>query len=183
MIHARTRRRSASSDGRRRARCRAGAAQPRPPSRLPQPFFYAYVLYRSGRLDEVRSIVDEIFVHWAEGEAIVIQPIIDEVVMLSELVGSARARQLLELDAPTPRRDAALAATDGDYLRAADGYARQGKRVRGGTRSTARSGAARRTRAAGRGRRPARACARDVHRTLGAARDVREAEALLAAIA
>jgi tetratricopeptide (TPR) repeat protein len=153
-----------------------------PQAVYPNLFFYAYVLYRSGRLDEVRPIVDEIFEHRAEGAAIVIQPFVDEVVMLSELVGGARARRLLEQDAETPRRDAALAATDGDYLGAADGYARQGSVYE---EARARLLAAEQLVVQGR-RAEADAQlegALETFRKLGAARDVREAEALMAAIA
>jgi class 3 adenylate cyclase/tetratricopeptide (TPR) repeat protein len=152
-----------------------------PQAIYPNLTFYADLLHRSGRVDEARTIVDEILDHWDAGEPLVGSPIVDEIVTLCELAGPTRTRRLLTT-APSPRTDAGLAVADGDFLRAAENYARHGSvyeearaRVLGAEQLVAQG---RRTEADAQLER-----ALEVFRSLGANRDVREAEALLAAIA
>jgi class 3 adenylate cyclase/tetratricopeptide (TPR) repeat protein len=153
-----------------------------PQAVYPNLTFYADLLYRSGRFDEARAIVDEIFDHWAQGEPLVGAPLVDHIATLSELAGAERTRQLLDIEIPSPRRDAALAAADGEFLRAAEGYARHGSvyeearaRVLGAEQLVAEG---RRAEADAQLER-----ALEIFRSLGANRDIREAEALLTAIA
>ena len=152
-----------------------------PQAIYPNLTFYADLLYRSGRVDEARAIVDEILDHWDAGEPLVGAPIVDEIVTLRQLAGPTRTRRLLTT-APTPRTDAALAVADGDFLRAAEGYARHGSvyeearaRVLGAEQLVAQG---RRSEADAELER-----ALEIFRSLGATRDIREAEALLTAIA
>jgi class 3 adenylate cyclase/tetratricopeptide (TPR) repeat protein len=153
-----------------------------PQAIYPNLTFYADLLYRSGRVDEARAIVHEIFDHWAAGEPLVGAPLVDEIVMLRELAGPARTRQLVDTDAATPRREAALASADGDFLRAAGEYARHGGVYE---EARARVLGAEQLIAQGRGREADIELERalETFRALGAIRDIREAEALLAAIA
>ena len=153
-----------------------------PQAVYPNLLFYAYALELGARLDERNRVVDEIFAHRAGGEMVVIAPAVDEVVMLQRLVGTERVRYLVDFERPSVRREAARAAAEGDFLRAADAYARHGSIYE---EARARLFAAEQLVAAGR-RAEADAQlerALGTFRSLGAARDIRQAEALMAAIA
>jgi class 3 adenylate cyclase/tetratricopeptide (TPR) repeat protein len=153
-----------------------------PQAIYPNLTFYADLLYRTGRGDEARAIVHEIFDHWDAGEPLVGSPLVDEIAMLREVAGPARTRQLVDTRAASPRRNAALASADGDFLRAAEGYARHG-----GVYEEARARVLGAEQLVAQGRRSEADAqlerALEVFRSLGAMRDVREAEALLTAIA
>jgi tetratricopeptide (TPR) repeat protein len=152
-----------------------------PQAIYPNLTFYADLLYRSGRVDEARTIVDEILDHSDAGEPLVGAPIVDEIVTLRELAGPTRTRDLLTT-APSPRSDAALAAADGDFLRAAEGYA-----LHGSVYEEARARVLGAEQLVSQGRRSDADAqlerALEIFRSLGANRDIREAEALLTAIA
>ncbi len=153
-----------------------------PQAVYPNLTFYAGLLYVSGRLDEAHAVVREIFEHREAGEPLVGAPLFDHIVAFRELVGPTRLRQLVEPEWESPRAEASLAAVEGEFLRAADGYARQASVYE---EARARLLAAEQLVAKGR-RTEADAQlerALETFRSLRAKRDIREAEALLAAIA
>ena len=153
-----------------------------PQAIYPNLTFYANLLYRNDRDAEARAIVDETLDHWDAGEPLVVAPLVDEIATLRELAGPERTRQLVDTKTPSPRRDAALASADGDFLRAAEGYARHG-----GVYEEARARVLGAEQLVAEGRRREADIqlerALETFRALGATRDIREAEALLTAVA